>query len=113
MKLVKLALIVGAFFLMCNQANALSIVNYKQLKKEDYSSLKLYVSGLGQGYDWSNSIVANKLKQNLYCPPQKIALNAENFLSIIDTEIESGLWKDEDPIEMILFFGLEKTFACE
>ncbi|MDH5911739.1 hypothetical protein L8R80_11130 [Vibrio splendidus] len=113
MKVSKVILIVGMFFLFTNQVNALSVSNYKKLKKDDFSILKTHVNGVGQGIGWGNTLVENRLKQKLYCSPQKIALNAGNFITIIDTEIESGNWENTDPIELILIIGLEKTFPCE
>jgi len=34
-------------------------------------------------------------------------------MDIIDKEIELNDWKDSDPVELILFIGLEKTFSCQ
>lgn len=113
MKTIKLVTIAGALSLFVNQAYALSVSDYKLLKKENLVSLKIHINGVGSGFDWSNTIVEKKLKEKLYCPPQKIALNAENFMSIIDMEIESGRYEEGDPVELALFLGLEKTFSCQ
>ncbi len=112
MKIKKLVLTIGMLSLFVNQANAMSVSNYKRFKKEQLNLLKLHINGVGQGISWSNSFVENKLKEKLYCSPQKISLNTGNFMAIIDKEIDTGRWKGDDHVEMILFFGLEKTFPC-
>ena len=97
MKTTKLVTIAGALSLFVNQVNALSVSDYELLKKEDLASLKIHINGVGSGFGWSNIIVEKKLKEKLYCPPQKKSLTAENFMAVIDVELSSGRYEEDEP----------------
>lgn len=113
MNVANLALMVVALSFSIDQANAITVLEYEGSKNNHPAWVEAHINGVGQGMGWSNAVVESRLKEKLFCPPQNIALNAENYLSIIDKEIESGRWKDQDPVELVLFMGLEKTFPCD
>lgn len=76
----------------------------------------MYILGLGRGYSW-----ANNEKEKLFCPPESLDLNQENYVSILnrtievikkhpyDYEKETKKW----PIELLLLLGLKETFPCK
>lgn len=109
---VIIAILLLLFF--SNTAIALDVQKYEELKKTSREVLKIHINGVGDGYSWSNGILNQRGDQAFYCPPSKIALNAENFIDIIDAQIvklkKSG--KVEIPVELILYFGLVDSFPC-
>lgn len=108
---------IAAFVLLLffiNTAFALEAKTYEELKKTSREVLKIHINGVGEGYSWSNSILAKRGDKVFYCPPPKVALNAENYIDIIDAQVSkmksSGMV--EIPVELILFFGLVDSFPC-
>lgn len=97
-----------------NPAIALDVQTYEELKRTSREVLKIHINGVTDGYSWSNSILQRRGDKAFYCPPPKIALNAENSIDIIDAQIvklkKSG--KVEIPVELILYFGLVDSFPC-
>ena len=112
MTMSRYLVVFSVFILTVVNAFSMSVSDYKVLKKNDEQGLSLYVMGLGQGYYWSTSLLQHRSQTPLYCPPDKLVLNADNYLSILKGELASGAWKDTDPVEIILFRGLEKSFPC-
>jgi hypothetical protein len=78
------------------------------------ATTKLYVRGLGEGIDWANSATVAPT----YCPPEKLALGVDNYVSIINRRIKTLADKltksqlDESWIGQILMEGLQETFPC-
>jgi hypothetical protein len=97
------------------QAKAeINVKEYKTRMALDDASramTKAYIRGLGEGMAWANIDQAR-----LYCPPGQLALVLENFIDIIDRQIEmrSTRWPqaelDKTYIGLLLFAGLKKTF---
>ncbi|TMU24512.1 hypothetical protein E0L35_09700 [Halomonas sp. ATBC28] len=107
-----LAFLLLAFFF--SSSAAMDVSTYEELKQDSRDVLKIYISGIGEGYSWSNAIVQGRGDAALYCPPEKIALNAENYISITDDKIEAlgDSEASKIPVELILNFGLVETFPC-
>jgi hypothetical protein len=74
---------------------------------------KVYISGAGAAFDWANVKMQVAGQKPLYCPPQELALNAENYISILDREISKYPASKQTPIELILIDGLIGTFPCK
>jgi|TARA_B100000315_G_scaffold118294_1_gene108420 hypothetical protein len=59
-----------------------------------------------------------KVNNPFFCPPDHLALNANNYVEILEREIqrqrESGNLNEDASVgvELILFFGLVRTFPC-
>ncbi len=103
------------FFLYCNSANAFTVSEYQELKKnsKDLEILKTYFEGVGSGIFWSNVFIHQKLKEKLWCPPQNIKLNSDHYISIIDGELKSRFRFEDEDIEPILLEGLVNAFPCK
>jgi len=99
------------------QAKAeINVKDYKTSMASDNASramTRAYIRGLGEGMAWANINQAR-----LYCPPGQLALVLENFIDIIDRQIEmrSTRWPqaelDRTYIGLLLFDGLKETFPC-
>ncbi len=115
----KLKVYLGFMFflqLYCvDSANAFNVKTYKELTKTSVVYVEFYVRGIGEAYGWSSIQLGDKA---YYCPPKKLSLNAQNYMSIIDREIEvlendsSSKNPSEIPIPLVLFSGLNKSFPC-
>lgn len=81
--------------------------------------VKTYVAGLGEGMVWAN---AKANKTPIFCAPETLALNVDNFIQVLNQQIEgyrapdivsSGFDVDPKPIGAILMAGLADTFPCD
>ena len=97
--------------------SGLNVKTYQELKETDEVILKAHIYGIGNGYQWSNAVLANRGDKKFYCSPDNLALNEENFVDIIDAKItkmkKAGKNVDEFLIEGVLFFGLVESFPCQ
>ncbi len=91
--------------------------DYQELKGDE--ALEIYVLGVGRGLLWANSAMKRQTGKSLFCHPEKMILQKENFLHILDDQIandtrEFGTEKVKDKsIELFLLRGLIATFPCK
>jgi hypothetical protein len=97
-----------------NPVNAIGVQEYEKLKESSKVLIKTYVRGLGDGYLWSSIIVRGRGDAGLYCPPMRLALNAENYIQIIDEQIANSHDSElaNTDIALILYDGLVESFPC-
>jgi len=91
------------------------VKDYKQLKEND--AMKIYVEGLGKGFVYANVVMKKETNKSLFCKPEKLVLERDNLIRILDDEIKRQEIDrfdktQEAPIELILLFGLKNTFPC-
>ncbi|MGB6210176.1 hypothetical protein [Pseudomonas mandelii] len=98
----------------------MTVETYNALNKSDPGQLLTYLSGIGNGYGWSNAYLTEWRKTPaMFCEPDKLALNGENFKDILEAEIKRSYHpeteedKTNNPIELLLLMGLIKTFPCD
>jgi len=116
MKKILLVFFMFAFLPLPLMAD-ISVGNYEKLSLSQKELLKDYITGVGNGISWAN----NELKdtQKLYCPPGKLAINYDNYTSILEEQITytnklfSGKEYQQFHIEMFLLKGLIRTFPCK
>jgi hypothetical protein len=101
------ALVIGA------SANALTVKEFKILRND--ARVTNYVYGVGNGMVWANTELIARHGQPLFCAPGTLVLNEENYLALLDSEIQSEKpkVKDDSPVEPVLLAALEKTFVCK
>lgn len=75
------------------------------------NSLKAYVAGLGQGMFWANVALKAQGKEKLYCPPPTLALNVDNYLSILDKEVGKPTTRDTSVVRQRTPANSEVTFS--
>ncbi|MBE9529487.1 MAG: hypothetical protein IME99_09650 [Proteobacteria bacterium] len=78
--------------------------------------METYVSALGSGMGWTNTILNKRGQQELFCTPKNLALNYNNYIDIIDKQVDRVVQDgggDDFPIPMLLLFGLMETFPCD
>ncbi len=111
-----------AFFVVLSvffsHAEAMTVSVYQSLKEKDREALEFYMEGVGQGVTWTHSMFSTIRNAEVFCLPNKLGLNAQNYIHIVDRTIqfysqEGRPVESDTPIEMLLVFGMEKTFPCE
>jgi hypothetical protein len=96
---------------------------------------KAYILGVGNAMQFANLAMYAHVEHDLqlppgqhaltklFCPPAKLILELDNYISILNEEIKRRLAQAggdsseikkvmQTPIEVLLLFGLEKTFPC-
>ena len=91
-------LIALSFLCSIKPTYAITVKEYELVKKADLDWTEDYINAVGVGIFWSNAMLWEQEKQRLYCSPSKLSLN--------------GGYTKESPVEMILLFGLIRTFPC-
>lgn len=92
------------------------IMNSKDKTQVDV--LTAYLSGLGSGFSWANARTIYIGRQPLYCQPVKLAVQTDNYIDILNRQIndEAAATTEADLaerfIEQVLLDGLQKTFPC-
>jgi hypothetical protein len=117
MKRLLLLFVMGALAATPAMA-AISVKQYMDSKRgggPDWQTITFYVSGLGHGMMVANTILAVKHQQQLFCSPAMVALEAQNYLDIIDKQLD-GLGTrvpDSMDIAIVLEAGIVDTFPCK
>lgn len=115
----KLNLAVAILFLLPCAANAdFPLVEYRKLAQEPRlkERLSYYVTGVGRGIFWSNTILNVQEREPLFCMPAKLSLDDAIIESLLDQEIRSPStgtsYKNDTPIELILTSAFIRRFPC-
>lgn len=107
--------LIVSFFVSAAYAEFL-VKDYKKLKET--KTMLIYVEGLGKGFFYANVVMKYETGKSLFCEPDKLVLETNNFIRILDDEIEReeaavGFQKaQETSIEILLLSGLKNTFPC-
>ena len=108
-----------ALTLLCQSTLALDIAAYEKAKElPDARKInEMYITGVGQGILWANAAVTKKTKAPLYCPPESLPLNGQNYMQLIDQYLQFLRSKpgfDESaPVELVLMRALQDNFPCK
>ena len=90
-------------------------IDSKRAGGPDWQTVTFYVSGLGHGMMVANTMLAVNHKQQLFCSPAMLALDAQNYLDIIDKKL-GGVGShvaDSVDIAIVLEAGIVDTFPCK
>lgn len=101
-------------------SGAITITQYDQLrmggaKPEERAYLNIRIGGVAEGYDWANSFLVTGGRAELYCSPDNIAFNTDNYLQFLDEELNANrasYARTATPIEYILLRALQSKFPC-
>ena len=101
-------------------AKQTKISAFNELRKTDEAAAELYMLGIVASFNTANSMLQLKQMPPLYCQPQTLVLNMENYMSIFDVKYERNKANIESSKETlnigvsdVLLFGLIDTFPCE
>lgn len=118
------------FFLLCAflcgesvMAQALPKAKDSVLLNLSSDRFRLLLHGAGATYGWANTELAvNKKQPLLFCQPENLTLNTDNFIHITKSELENGVLKGfydkwphapEELAILALKNGLIATFPCK
>ena len=93
-----------------------TLETYEIVGKND--EFKVFVSGLGEGYSLANAELKVKRKlPPLYCEPDKVKLNTDNYLEILDNYLSQPVVKAQThptlPVGVMLLKALQDAFPCK
>lgn len=74
---------------------------------------QIYISAIVEGLNWTNGERGNT---KLYCLPENIAFNAENYSNFIEEEFSlraNASNIGEMPVGLALLRALERKFPCK
>ena len=81
-----------------------------EMYKKNPGAYRIYIDGLGTGYSWANTVLAAGKRKMLFCQPENLALETDNYVRILNDGIKisgSGF------IELTLINQLIRTFPCK
>ena len=83
-------------------------------KEIDRFEARMYLAGLTHGIEWMNHYLRTVYgdKKRLYCPPENVALNVDNYLGILEDLYAKNHKDGEYPIGLILTMNMWKYFPC-
>ena len=94
--------------------------DYDNMSKIEKDSLRMYINGVGEGTSWMSIIQEsnNKEYKKLYCPPEDLVLDVNNYVDILEKRINKVKKLNYSnlgnfPIGMELINGLIDTFPCD
>ena len=113
-----------AFFAISGQAHAgYDLKTYREFEEKfreigqaEYSQVRFYVTGLGNGLFWANTALQAREQPPLFCLPPKLSLDGPMIKSLLDQEIANPAsgnpYPDDKPIEIIMLKSLMARFPC-
>ena len=87
---------------------------YETVDDEEKFVLEAVIMGMGEGIIGASDFSGKLYGKKLFCPPQGIYLNNDNYYQIMKSAYTNApdLYKDVQ-LEIVLLFGLVATFPCE
>lgn len=96
-------------------ANAVTVKQYADMKAkggDEWAIIASYVSGVGAGLLHANVQLVLDHEKPLFCPPQHLALNMDNYLALLDAELARAKPSSDVTIEVVLTYAILKAFPC-
>ena len=85
-------------------------------KEKNTESFKIYLTGLVNGFAFSNTKLESKKQNALYCPPRNELIKVETYIKLFDEELKKNYTKDvfdKLEIEPILLAKLIEVYPCK
>jgi hypothetical protein len=118
-KKLAVRLLAASVLVFCAHASAeINVGAYREFQKDPVVKDKVadYVIGVGRGVFWANVMLRYRGQEQLFCMPEKLALDGPLIESLLDQEIRtpaSGVpYQDDASIELIVLRALESRFPC-
>lgn len=93
-----------------------SLKDFLDSRGEARELFEVYIVATEDALSWANASLENEGRQGLYCPPQRIALTADQVVDIVVRFSQVEREQDVDPAEMYLslfvLFALKDAFPC-
>ena len=94
-------------------AEELTVKDYDAAKAK-LPEFKLYFTGVGRGAFWLNANLPTHGGKPLFCPPEKLGLNGENYTDVLEEAVKRyrKSVSPEMSLDALLIQGLMDTFPC-
>jgi hypothetical protein len=106
--------ILAPLMFLSSVANAeFTVKKYRDVEAaggKDWELMKIYVTGVGRGLIYANITLEVDHMTKLFCVPPRLALEQQNFLDMLDSNISH--FTDDQVIEAILTTAFQNTFPC-
>lgn len=117
-------LVVVTLFSQAALAAPSNYLDYGSLTAQESEALAVYVTGAGEAYGWANVNLKSRGQAPLFCVPQKLKLNGNNYEKIYKDEIDKNRLAYTPIINqlgvgslslvgLVLLNGLKSTFPCD
>jgi hypothetical protein len=90
-----------------------TVKKYRDVKAaggRDWESMKIYVTGVGDGVFYANITLEVDHMPRLFCVPPLLTLYQQNYLEMLDSNI--GHYTDDQNIDAVLVIAFQNTFPC-
>lgn len=104
-----------ALCLGTSTVNAMNLEDFNNFRASNEIVAKIYLKGLAEGMNWSNTFIEFEGGKQLYCPPENLRLGHRDYMKILDSkmiEIQKHKHK-EQPVGLLLLEALKITFPCK
>ena len=110
---MKIILFLVVVTLSTNAFCGILVKDYDKYKNLELT--KMYITGVGEGYQWANTKLELEGSKQMFCAPRNLALNQNNYLRIMDDSLKNKNLEIPDtmPIELLLLQMLIRTFPCK
>jgi hypothetical protein len=72
-----------------------------------------YIQGLRQGLEWANAGNRHINQRPLYCPPPKLALSLQQYVSVLKDYMSKHPQLNEEPVGASLLMAAQDAFPCQ
>ena len=84
----------------------------------EWNVLRIYITTFTSGIEWTNSYLEdNKSNRPIFCIPEKLGLNTDNVIKMLDDEIarfsDTPDLINKQNIELLLIRAYVRTFPCK
>ena len=78
-----------------------------------------YITGLGEGLSWANTVIHDEQGRRLFCPPNQVVLDGEAYKRILDatiTRLQATAYfektHNQRALGYYILLGLQHAFPC-
>jgi hypothetical protein len=94
-----------------------NVGEFKQLRtKEDndveWAALRVYLGGVGAGYQVANVLMEQELKRSYYCEPPNTKLSGDDYAHLLDGFLVKYPLKDDMPVSLALAMAINNAYPC-
>ncbi|TCQ79971.1 hypothetical protein EDF68_10316 [Ochrobactrum sp. BH3] len=102
------------FLISCTLISGVNAAVYETLNKLPDKMRMLYITGMGEGFMWSSAAVKNNYDK-IYCPPQHIGLNGDQYVAVLDGFVKRHPEMEADKMEIghLMYTALQESFPCK
>ncbi|TXI25331.1 MAG: hypothetical protein E6Q61_02565 [Nitrosomonas sp.] len=105
--------LIGLVAVSASAMAEIPVSQYDQFKATE--TFKTYITGVGRGFQWANAMLRNEGMPPLYCAPDNVGFDQNDYLSLLENEVEKKNLRTDSPdaaVEMVLLFALKHAFPC-